>query len=383
MPGQPGARRQFAAKSPLVPSSIQRPSLAAHAALVLRDGIAQGRWLGSLPGEMELCRELQISRETLRRALAVLAAENIITKGGRGRHHQILRASAPVARAHGNIIRVLVPSGAQEFGELHLIIFDRLREQAGRDGYQIEFEHHPRLFRLRDPRELARLNALPGTAGWIVFNSTPGIQRWFSSHKVPCVVLGPPFPDASLSCIWPDTCASARHAAGLFCARGHRDVVYLIRSDTTLGDHRGAAAFSEEAGRLGLRAHVLTVEPRAGLCRTVDFTLARRPRPTGFMIYSNSDAITLLSHLQHSGWRVPADISLVAGWADSIFSCTVPSVAHYRIDGARAGQKIARLIIKQIEFGATGRVDTVLIPEFVPGGSLAERATEEDPNAGR
>jgi DNA-binding LacI/PurR family transcriptional regulator len=360
-----------------VTSSIQRLSLAEQAIRVLREGLVQGRWTESLPGEMELSRELQISRGTLRRALDALAHEEVISKGGRGQRHKILCSSAPIRKAHGNIIRVLVPFGSQHFGELHLIICDSLRERAGREGYRVEFEHHPRLFSLRNPRELARLNALPGTAGWVVLNSTPGVQRWFSVSKIPCVVLGPPFPDTALSCVWPDTCASARHAAGLFCARGHRDVVYLIRSDTTLGDHRGAAAFSEEATRLGLRPQVVTVEAGAVLRRMVDFVLARRPQPTGFMLYGQEDAITLLSHLQDSGRRVPRDVSLIAGWADSIFGYTVPSIAHYRIDGARAGKTIAQLLIKQIELGASGKVDTVLLPEFVPGGSLAERATDD------
>ena len=48
----------------------QRKSLVAQTSMILRSGIIAGEWSGSMPGELELCRRLQVSRVTLRGAKA-------------------------------------------------------------------------------------------------------------------------------------------------------------------------------------------------------------------------------------------------------------------------------------------------------------------------
>ena len=47
---------------------LNRHSLSEQATTYLRDGIREGRWRGELPSEVQLCREMQVSRVTLRAA---------------------------------------------------------------------------------------------------------------------------------------------------------------------------------------------------------------------------------------------------------------------------------------------------------------------------
>ena len=361
---------------------IRRFSLPAQAAEALRNGITDAQWQNRLPSEAELCRELQVSRGTLRKALAQLGAEGLIASAGRGLHHNILRTPRAAAGSRGKVIRILIPEAPERLGELHLIICDSLRAHAGRGGYLVEFELHPRLFRLRTlaglEAYLSRLNALPGTKGWVVLGSSEIIQRWFSTRRLPCVVIGPPHPGVKVACVWPDTQASARHAAGLFHARGHRDIVYMSPKKTTLGDHRGAAAFLHEASRLGLNARVIThANGMETLCKAVDELLAERRPPTAFFHYSGYDCLTLLCHLQNSGRKVPRDISVIAGWAESFLTFTEPPITHYRIDGFATGRKIARMLIDQIERRAIAPRHAVILPEFIAGGTLGRHGPLE------
>ncbi len=71
----------------LVPMQIpQRSSLVAQAAERLREGIHNGEWSQRLPSEVALCNRLQVSRRTLRAALAVLERESFIkVRYGKGR----------------------------------------------------------------------------------------------------------------------------------------------------------------------------------------------------------------------------------------------------------------------------------------------------------
>lgn len=47
----------------------QKVSLVAQTASVILEEIESGRWIGSLPGEHELCAQLHVSRRTVRAAL--------------------------------------------------------------------------------------------------------------------------------------------------------------------------------------------------------------------------------------------------------------------------------------------------------------------------
>jgi DNA-binding GntR family transcriptional regulator len=53
----------------------RRTSLVAQVADILRRRLETGEWKERLPGEHSICEQLQVSRFTLRQALAILARE--------------------------------------------------------------------------------------------------------------------------------------------------------------------------------------------------------------------------------------------------------------------------------------------------------------------
>ena len=351
--------------------AVIRSSVADQVAERLREGLASGRWGTELPSEADLCRDFQVSRVTLRKSIAQLVREKRLEPGGRGRHHRILHpAWQPPARS-GSIIRILTPYSPVTLDTAHLVMFDKLRERAGAAGYGVEYEHQPKLFSARRPTGFGRLDLLPDTAGWVLFFSTHALQKWFSARGQPGVIVGPAYPEINLPSIHPDTEASARHAAGLFHARGHRRMAYLLPEFTSLGDRLGSIAFADEARRLGPEACIAPYQPEiAGLRRALDHLLVTRPRPTAFFSNCAEHSITILGHLQNAGLRIPQDAAIISGWDNPFLDHAVPSIARYRIDRARTGRKIIGLLLDVLRNG-TGKCTRVkVLPDFVPGGTF-------------
>ena len=94
-----------------MPRTLRQITLHDQLVAALREAIDRARWSSHLPSESVLCREFQVSRMTLRKALSQLATEKWIALGGRGKAHQILRLARGKKQIHSSArtIRVLTP----------------------------------------------------------------------------------------------------------------------------------------------------------------------------------------------------------------------------------------------------------------------------------
>ena len=113
--------------------AIQRPSLVEQAVEVLRRALREEIWVGRMPGERNLSRQLNISRPTLRRALDVLRSEGWL-KVAPGSQRVIVRRKPRRAAGRARTIGVLTPLPLQEIPPFALCWMDRLRELLGRNG---------------------------------------------------------------------------------------------------------------------------------------------------------------------------------------------------------------------------------------------------------
>jgi len=349
----------------------QRNSLHDQLVELLREGIVATRWESELPSEAELCQEFQVSRMTLRKALAQLALERWITLGGRGKRHRIHHLPLKRKFSKARTIRILTPFDSVATGSIEHLVLKTFAERLAVSGYQLKTEWHPRLFETFQPSLLARLSAHPDTAGWVLHYATEPIQRWFAEHDQPVVILGRGHERISLSSVYPDTEASARHAAGMLYAKGHREMVYLIAELTSLNDRLASERFVNEARRLGARARIVTykAEPEP-TSRTIKDLLATKPRATGFLIGNTDVAITLLCHLQAAGIRVPGEMSLIANWDDHCLNCTFPIISRYHTGGQTLGTKLATVMLGLIRHGIGKIRSFPILPEYVAGGTV-------------
>ncbi len=308
---------------------------------------------------------------TLRKALAQLADERWITLGGRGRPHRIDRKPLKREISTARTIRILTPFSLVELCSTNYEILETLSERVTKAGYRIEIEHHPRVFETFQSSKLEHLDALPDTAAWVLFYATEAIERWFAASGRPTVLAGRSHDSLPLSSVFPDSPAAARHAAGLLCSRGHRDLVYLLANITSLNDRLASEMFVSEAKRLGARARIVSYDagPQSAAKAVMDL-IASRPRPTGYVVGASEVAVTVLCHLQATGVRVPAEASVISLWDDFVLDSTYPTIARYHSDGKMLGRHIGRVVLNIIRHG-TCRIRTIpILPEYVPGNSV-------------
>lgn len=269
---------------------------------------------------------------------------------------------------------MLSPHSQFSLGSFLHGVLDTIVERLGAAGIRVEYEHRPRLFTRHSPGELARLTSLPDTAAWALLFATESMQRWYAERGVPCVVIGRAYPGVELPCVYPDTEAPARHAAGLFVQRGHLELVYFIAEQTSLNDRLGADAFAQEGMRLGANVRIIT-HPRSAsaLSRRILAVLAEEPRPTAFFSGCPEHCLTILCHLFNEGFRVPTDASIISGQEDEFLQFALPKFARYRSDGMKLGRKAATMLLNLIRHGRGSRRTISILPEFIPGGTLGRR----------
>ncbi len=356
------------------PSNLpQRALLSEQTAQCIRERITLGEWHGDLPSEAALCRLFQVSRVTIRRALSQLTDEKLLQPSGQGVRRRIHPDRArPVQAPIGRTVRILAPFSDWRMGAVSHAILEGLAHRVTTKDFRVEFESRPQLFKSHRPKELESLRSLPDTAGWVLFFSTVSMQRWFVTKGIPCVVAGRLHEELALSSVYPDSEAVARHAAGLLSARGHRRIGHLMASNTSLGDRLASAAFSDQASGLGLEVQRVEYSgDPASICRAVSSLIAARPSPTALFLTCPEDGVTALCHVLRAGIAVPGKLDFLIGWDDPILDLTVPSLAHYKFDGAKMGRQIGSLILKQLEASHAKTQEIRILPEFATGDSLA------------
>ncbi|MCX8155734.1 MAG: substrate-binding domain-containing protein [Verrucomicrobiae bacterium] len=351
----------------------QRLLLTDQTTALLRDLALKGHWGATLPSEADLCREFQISRVTLRRALLQLAREGIILMGGRGRHHRIIRPVSETETSRGRTVRMLSPYPRHRVNTTAQLVQNALLERLAKEGYLMQLEVHPGFYQRFSEREMRRLLALPDTAGWLLYLSTREQQEYFAKSGQPCVVLGTVHRGVPLANVEFDVRSSSRHAAGLFLARGRQEMIFVTPSPMTAGDQASAEGFIDGAsrGRPPGRARLVNYDTTVpDLCRVLREEMERRPCPNAILVGWPEHTFTVIGFLHKLGLRVPEDVAVISRVDDQYLAYSIPSVARYRVDGERMGRRAAELLLDQIQHGP-GKIRSIrLLPEFVPGETL-------------
>jgi DNA-binding LacI/PurR family transcriptional regulator len=350
----------------------QRASLVAQTAAILSEAIASGEWARWLPGELELARRLHVSRVTLRAALAEMERANLI-RAGQGRRREILRrpGGSPVPVASRQVV-LLSPAPLHRLAASTVFWVDELRKHLDSAGWVLEVLESAAAYSRRPAAALEDLARRMHPAGWVLYRSTPEMQRWFSENARVAVIAGSPHPGIHLTSVDKDYAACCRHAAGRFVAAGHRRLA-LARPDTTLaGDLESAAGFRAGAGP---RAEVVSAThdgSAAGIVRSLERLFLMEPSPTGLFVFHASHALTVLGWLQRRGSRVPRDVSVICRDDEPYLDFVVPSLTRYSINAALFARKISRLAASLVAGEAPETRQHRVMPKFVPGETLAE-----------
>ncbi len=350
-----------------------RHSLIAQTAQILREGMQQGLWAGHLPGERSLCERLNISRPTLRAALAQLAREGWL-EVAQGKARRILPPTGRHEVARRQVVQLLTPVRLHAVPPFVMFWLDELREHLGAAGQGFEVQVAPVCYTQRPFKALESLIRRAPASVWVLYQATAPMQRWFAERGLPCLVAGSCFPGVSLPFVDVDYRAACRHAASLLLAKGHQRVVFIARDRPLGGDVASEAgfleAFRQDGQQKGEPLILRHDEMVANLCGKLErlFQDSFR-RPTGLLVARSYHALTVVNHLLRMGLQIPNDVAVISRDDDAFLNYVVPSLARYRSDPALYARKILRLC-RQLAAGNWPMREQVLImPRFLKGES--------------
>lgn len=352
--------------------SPQRLSLAAQTAAILEDHIASRPAGAKLESERELCRQLGVSRPTLRAALDKLGLQGRL-RGGPGRRRVIAEpGSLSQSPSAARDVVVLSPVPLCEVEPRVLFWIDELRNALAKEQHHLAFLEQPSCYSRRPQRALEELVARLRPAVWLLYLSTPALQEWFVARSLPAVIPGSPHEGVRLPSVDVDYRAACRHAVGRFLAKGHRRLVLLNPKSVAAGDLESEQGFlSAAAARPDASARVAYHNgTRAGVCATLDALLAHALPPTAFLVSRPAHALTAVGHLVQRGVGFPQDAVLIARDHDSFLDHAVPSIARYQADPIAFAHRLSRAVLAIASGGAVRAQTQRLIPRLLPGQTL-------------
>lgn len=361
-----------------MPSATRRfTSLPAQVADALRQGIEQHAWKEWLPGERALTETFQVSRKTLRKALAQLQAEGLV-KAEHGLGNRIIPGvlEEDCARAKQEpSVGLLTHDSLEQMRPHTLLWINRLKSMLIENGVRLlAFDGH-KFFSRQPGAALEKLVAQQSVASWILATSTESAQRWFCENKVPCVIAGSCHPGIDLPFVDLDHYALCRHAAGVLLAAGHRRVALLNERSGRAGDMESEAGFVAGV-RESRRASAVPLvmyhdHSAASLSRVLNRLLDMPNPPTALLVSNSATYLTVISVLAQRCLRVPGDISVVPRDDEPFLSFLVPAPSRYTGSANVYAKKILKPLMQVLHGEAVSPRGTRIIPSYTKGGSLA------------
>jgi DNA-binding LacI/PurR family transcriptional regulator len=346
----------------------RRSSLPVEVVRCLRERLTRGDWVRLLPGELELARELQVGRNTIRAALAVLEKDGLIcTTSGKRREvlGKIKRARKPLVK----VAVVLLPAPWQTLPSATLLLMDALRSRLHGAGWQMQMVVEAAAFRRTPSAALESLTARHPSAVWILYRSTVAIQRWFEKHRQDTVVAGSCHSGLALPQVDINYRVTCRHAAGRLTGMGHHRLAVLAPVISFPGDEESLKGFREGAGNaevIVLRTH----DTRSGVIQSLRTLLSGRDQPTAIFTFEARHAVAALTYLSQQGVAIPSQMSLLSRNDDPLLTHLVPEPARYeRLPDAFA-KKLAQLVISVGNGLPSKQTKHLIMPTFVRGETL-------------
>ena len=351
---------------------FERVSLVSQVAETLRREIGAGTWREWLPTERALGDQLQISRRTLRAALAMLRAEGLVSpQVGRGTRVRTL-PEARRAEERDASVGLVMPEPIDVLRPYLTLWIDRLKSELFEASIPLRVHTGRHYFRSGGAGALRKLVAQHRHECWVLALSTKSMQRWFDASGLNAIVAGVRGPGVNLPSVFVDSGALGRHACGRLLALGHRRLVLLSAADPSPGALATEEAFQRQiAGSAGAQGRVVRLpdgvfETR----RAVDRLLRAVPRPTAIIALNPLTGVTVLTTLMNRGLRLPRDMSVVTTFGDPFMQFLSPEPTRYKYDPAVYARKIARMARHLVLGEPVLSRSAAIVPTFVKGETI-------------
>lgn len=355
-----------------------RVLLADQVAQSIESEIAAERWHQWLPSERTLQRIFNVSRQTVRAALERLVGNRrIAVEPYRG--YRIVAGFKPKSVAsvvERRELGLICSEPVYRMPPRFIQVLDIFRALCAEAGFSVDVLEGQRFARTNPARLMPRIVDISPKACWILTLARRPLQEWFAQSGLPVVVYGNVYAGLKLTSTGINYHACIRHAAALLLSKGHRRIAFVAYDVRAAGEEDSVRGFLEAfATHRGDKGTPVVIERPDGdadaLCRQLDGALRASQPPTAFVVSHTHHYATVATHLARRGLRVPEDVSLICRSEDPFLEFLRPKPAFYRANLELAARLLFERVRQAIDGTARPDDQRLLVPELVPGGSVA------------
>ena len=361
---------------PALPPKDNRVLLAFEA---LKFEIKSGQLTSPLPGERELAMRLNISRKTVRKAMAMLEEQLWVSPAEHGRRRQILKTAtthAPKASTNsllGKTVIIMAPRALGQMSGIEKLFQSRLTRLCEKVGITLKHRHLDVRHMKQPAHRLSEFVLQNPADAYLLQHSTQSIQKWFELEKIPALILGDCWGGVRLPSVAGDHEATAVHAAGLLQRNGHKTVALLLPEPSK----RGLEVFTKKLKATAPDIHFTIIKheetPESTTAAVHKLFSQQSSIPTAVIAGLSFATVSLVSFAGRHGFRIPEDISLISLAYDEVLNYLQPTTAVYNNNWESYTRVVSQSVSELLLHPLSLNVEPALImPDFVKGDSLAK-----------
>ncbi len=191
------------------------------------------------------------------------------------------------------------------------------------------------------------------------------LLSWIHKTRIPTVVAGSIPPDLELPSVDVDDISACSEAVSWLISMGHRKIGMITGDLAQWSSRRREIGFRKGLETAGIAYRPEYVfqgdyNPPSGDAGAHYF-MELKDRPTAIFCANDWMALGAMRKFQQSGIRVPADVSIIGFDDIQVAQWTVPGLTTMQQPIQEIGNKVAEMLIEQIQTGALSQ-SSLLLP---------------------
>jgi DNA-binding LacI/PurR family transcriptional regulator len=333
----------------------------------LREELAKGRWMGTMPGQFRLADELGAPRNAVEAALRQLVREGILSDRGSGRPRGIAISKELVNPS----IRVKILAYEQGDRQQHFLV--DVLHRLTRMGYTASFASKNMRDLGMDTKRIIRHVREEEADAWMIMAGSREILEWFAEQPTPALAIAGRRRGIRIAGIGPDKIPACAMAIRRLISLGHRRIAMIVREER----RKPALGFAEQAFLNELNAHGISTGPynlpdwkdnSHDFHRCLD-SLFRHTAPTALLIDEMPLFFAAQQHLAQRGILAPQDVSLICLDPHPAFAWSQPTVSHIHWDIAPISRRMLHWA-GNVSQGKDDRSQSLTKAVFMEGGTM-------------
>lgn len=312
----------------------------------------------TIPPELKLQKDYEVSRHTIRQAIALLVNEGFLRKEkGSGTYVDTKYKQEGNNHSNHKTIGVITTYLSDYiFPSIIRGIESTLREK----GYSLLLASTNNDY--QQERECIEKMISQGVQGLIVeptksnqYNPNLALYVNLKEQGIPLVMINAVYEEISAPYICVDDTESGFMATELLIKNKHKNLMLITKIDDLQGKYRmkGFIKACEKSGIQFTSDDILTytTETRKQINQTVLHHLEKNPAITGIVCYNDQVASNLADQLVKAGIKIPEDISIVGNDNSALSKVGSVKLTTLNHPKEQLGKDSAEWIVKAIEEG--------------------------------